>query len=164
MELHHVAVDIRRAVSMIQIKERPRNPAFYAVPARRIDMPRPLTLWIAIADGEHARFVQPDGSDKLHTVTAMDSASAHLRSRDIGTDRPGRSFESSGATRHAVGERHDPHQLEKERFAALVAERLNAAASGGEFDQLVLAAPARTLHELREALNEIGRASCRERV
>jgi len=117
-------------------------------------MPRPLTLWIAIADGEHARFVQPDGSDKLHTVTAMDSASAHLRSRDIGTDRPGRSFESSGATRHAVGERHDPHQLEKERFAALVAERLNAAASGGEFDQLVLAAPARTLHELREALND----------
>ena len=117
-------------------------------------MPRPLTLWIAIADGEHARFVQPDGSDTLHTVTAMDSASAHLRSRDIGTDRPGRSFESSGATRHAVGERHDPHQLEKDRFATLVAERLNAAATAGEFDELVLVAPARALHELREALND----------
>jgi protein required for attachment to host cells len=138
---------------MIQIKARQPVPALNAVSARRMDMARPLTLWIAIADGEHARFVSPDGDNTLRTVTAMDSASAHLRSRDIGSDRPGRSFESASATRHAVGERTDPHQLEKVRFAALVAERLNAAATEGDFDELVLVAPPRTLHELRDALD-----------
>jgi hypothetical protein len=40
-------------------------------------MARPLTLCIAIADGEHARFVQPDANDVLRTVYAFDSASAH---------------------------------------------------------------------------------------
>jgi hypothetical protein len=41
-------------------------------------MARPLTLWIAIADGEHARFVQPDGDNALRTLCAFDSVTAHL--------------------------------------------------------------------------------------
>ena len=117
-------------------------------------MASPLTLWIAIADGEHARFVKPDGDNALRTLNALDSASAHLRSRDLGSDRPGRSFESSGSAHHAVGERHDPHRLEKDKFAHLVAEQLNAAAANGDFDQLLLVAPPRALHELREALDD----------
>ena len=116
-------------------------------------MPRPLTLWIAIADGEHARFVQPDGNDALHTVHALDSASAHLRSRDIGSDRPGRSFESSGSAHHAVGQRHDLHTMAKEKFVRLVAETLDAASARGDYDELVLVAPPRALSELREALD-----------
>lgn len=115
-------------------------------------MPRPATLWIAIADGEHARFVQPDGNDALRTVEALNSASAHLRSRDLGTDRPGRSFESSSPAHHAVGQRHDLHTMEKQKFVRLVAEQLNAAATRNDFDELVLVAPPRALHELREAL------------
>ena len=116
-------------------------------------MARPLTLWIAIADGEHARIVQPDDNNVLRTVQALDSASAHLRSRDIGSDRPGRSFESAASAHHAVGERHDLHTMEKEKFARFVAEQLNAAAARDAFDELLLVAPARALHELREALD-----------
>jgi hypothetical protein len=73
-------------------------------------MARPHTLWIAIADGEHARFAQPDGDNRLRIVRSLDSASAHLRSRDLGSDRPGRSFESATTAHHAVGEKHDPHR------------------------------------------------------
>ena len=116
-------------------------------------MARPLTLWIAIADGEHARIVQPDDNNVLRTVQALDSASAHLRSRDIGSDRPGRSFESAASAHHAVGERHDLHTMEKEKFARFVAEQLYAAAARDAFDVLLLVAPARALHELREALD-----------
>jgi protein required for attachment to host cells len=116
-------------------------------------MARPLTLWIAIADGEHARIVQPDDNNVLRTVQALDSASAHLRSRDIGSDRPGRSFESAASAHHAVGERHDLHAMEKEKFARFVAEQLNAAAARDAFDELLLVAPVRALHELREALD-----------
>ncbi len=117
-------------------------------------MARPLTLRIAIADGEHARFVQPDGDNVLRTVESFDSSSAHLRSRDIGTDRPGRSFESGASAHHAVGQRHDLHTMEKEKFIQLVAEQLNAASERGEFDELVLVAPPRALPELRQALDE----------
>lgn len=117
-------------------------------------MARPHTLWIAIADGEHARFVQPGAGNVLHTVGAVDSASAHLRSRDIGADRPGRSFESAASAHHAVGERHDLHRQEKDRFAQLVAEELNAAAERDTFDELLLVAPAHVMAELRRALND----------
>jgi protein required for attachment to host cells len=117
-------------------------------------MARPLTLWIAIADGEHARFVQPDGDHTIRTLSALDSASAHLRSRDIGADRPGRTFESASMAHHAVGERHDPHRMAKDQFVRLVAERLDAAAAAGEFDELLLVAPPRALHELRESLDD----------
>jgi protein required for attachment to host cells len=78
---------------------------------------------------------------------------AHLRSRDIGTDRPGRSFESGTSAHHAVGQRHDLHTMEKQKFARLVAEQLDAASARGDFDELVLAAPPRALRELREALD-----------
>jgi protein required for attachment to host cells len=121
-------------------------------------MARPLTLWIAVADGEHARFVQPDGNNALHTVRAMDSISAHLRSRDLGSDRPGRSFESASPAHHAVGQRHDLHVMEKEKFARLVADELNAAAARDDFDDLLIVAPPRALRELREALGSVASA------
>ena len=117
-------------------------------------MAKPLTLWIAIADGAHARFVQPDSNHTIRTLSALDSASAHLRSHDIGADRPGRSFESASMAHHAVGERHNPHRQAKDQFVRLVAERLNAAAAAGEFEELLLVAPPRALHELREALDD----------
>ena len=83
-------------------------------------MARALALWIAIADGEHARFVQPDSNNAPRTLRAFDSTTAHLRSHDLGADRPGRSFESATSAHHAVGEKPDPHRLEKQRFAQLV--------------------------------------------
>lgn len=116
-------------------------------------MARPLTLRIAIVDGEHARFVQPDTDNVLRTVGSLDSASAHQRSRDIGTDRPGRSFESASNARHGVGERHDLQEMEKEKFIRLVAEQLSAGAAGNEFDELLLVAPPRALPELQAALD-----------
>ena len=116
-------------------------------------MAKPLTLWIIVADGEHARFVQPDADNTLRTVSSLDSATAHMHSRDIGADRPGRSFESTGGSHHAVGPRHDLHVMEKEKFVRLVAEQITAASRRDEFDELLLVAPPRALTELREALD-----------
>ena len=120
-------------------------------------MARPLTLRIIIADGEHARFVQADADNTLRTVSSLDSASAHQRSRDIGTDRHGRAFESGATARHAVGPRHDLHAMEQERFVRLVGEQINAASGRDEFDELLLVAPPRALHELREVLDAVTR-------
>src|SRR5215472_9902059 len=103
-------------------------------------MAKPLTLRIIIADGEHARFVQPDADNTLRTVGSLDSASAHLRSRDIGADRPGRAFESGASARHAVGPRHDLHAMEEEKFIRLIGEQVNAPSGRDEFDELLLVA------------------------
>jgi protein required for attachment to host cells len=117
------------------------------------DAMRHWALWIAIADGERARIVQPDADDKLCMVSALDSATAHHRSRELATDRPGRAFESAAPGRHAYEPRHDPHELAKERFAHLIAEELNEAAARAAFDELVVAAPARVLHDICRALD-----------
>jgi protein required for attachment to host cells len=116
-------------------------------------MARIPTLRIVVADGEHARFVQPTAGNTLRTIGAVDSAWAHLRSHDIGSDRPGRSFESAASARHAVGPRHGLQALEKEKFVRLVGEQINAASACREFDRLLLVAPPRALHELRKTLD-----------
>ena len=121
-------------------------------------MARPLTLRIVVADGEHARFVEPDADNTLRTVGSLDTASAHQRSRDIGTDRPGRAFESAAGAHHAVGQRHDLHAMEKQRFVQFVGEQINAAAGRDEFDELLLVAPPRALHELCDGLDPAARA------
>ncbi len=111
-------------------------------------------LWVLIADGEHARVVSPSPEHlQFATHSAFDSATAHLASHDLGTDRPGRSFESMGTLRHAITPRQDPHQAAKHDFLVRVAHQMNEQAKAGAFDRLVLVAPAHALHDLREAMS-----------
>jgi hypothetical protein len=56
-------------------------------------------------------------------------------SREQGSDAPGRAYSSVGEIRSAVGET-DWHELEKERFAASIANRINKVALSGAFNQL----------------------------
>ena len=116
-------------------------------------MARTPILRIIVADGGHARFIEPDADNTLRTIGAVDSVSVHLRSRDIGSDRPGRSFESAASARHAVGPRQELHALEKQRFVRLIGKQINAASARDEFDRLLLVAPPRALSELRETLD-----------
>ena len=92
----------------------------------------------------------PAPGNQFKTALALDSAAAHKRSVDLGSDRPGRTQESATATRHAVQPKHDPHELAKQDFLREVARQLDAA--GAEFDALVLVMPDRALGEVRDAL------------
>jgi protein required for attachment to host cells len=123
-------------------------------------MRRYSRLWVVIADGEHARIAAPKPpapglprDPGLQTVLALDSPAAHQRASDLESDRPGRSFESTGPTRHAITPRHDPHQLAKEAFLRSVAERIDAEATAKSFEHLLLVAPGYALQKLREALS-----------
>ena len=109
-------------------------------------------LWVVLADGEHARVVSPSPEHlQFATRNAFDSITAHRPSHDLGTDRPGRSFESGGTLRHAITPKQDPHEAAKHDFLMQVAHEVNEQAAGG-FDRLVLVAPAHALHDLREAM------------
>lgn len=110
--------------------------------------------WVVVADGEHARVLQSSKSaGPFHTIRSIDSASAHHRSSDLGTDAPGRSFESGNVTRHAIQPRSDPHVAAKHAFADWLAGEVNEAAGRHEYQRLVLVAPAHVLHDLREKLD-----------
>ncbi len=110
-------------------------------------------LLIVIADGAHLRLVRPAGDNALHTDTALDSITAHRRASQLGTDHPGAAFHSLSAAHHAMTPRHDPLVLAKQDFAREVADVLNAAEARNGFDELVIAAPARTLLTIRKGLN-----------
>jgi protein required for attachment to host cells len=116
-------------------------------------LPKHQKLLIVVADGEHARFIRSGPGHALHTETSIDSLSAHKRSAELKTDHPGASFHTGSSAHHALAPRHDPHALEKKRFAHLIADQLNAGAARSEFGELLIAAPAHTLVEIRGELD-----------
>jgi protein required for attachment to host cells len=113
-----------------------------------------IRLCFLIADGEHARLLRPDENNVLQVATYFDSATAHRLAHDLVSDRPGRTFESARPGSHGIEPRHEPHQLEKEKFAQLIARQLCHAAASDSFDRLVLVAPAHVLNDIEAALDE----------
>lgn len=109
-------------------------------------------LLIVIANAEHARWVRPTAANVLHTEQQFDSSTAHKQSSDLRSDHPGASYHSDATAHHALAPRHDPHELEKEKFARLVAQELNALPPES-FDGVVIAAPAHCLSTILDALD-----------
>lgn len=129
---------------------------------------RPLKTWIVVADGARARFFRPD-EETAKLVPAglpdMVAPQSRQRTRDLKSDKPGRSFSSSrSGVRHAFEPPHDYHKLEKHRFMATLATALDMACSRGDFDDLVLVAPRRSLGELRGLLSKRVQGRVREEV
>ena len=111
-------------------------------------------IWIVIADGGRAKIVTPrDDVPGYSLVTEFDSADLHHRTRDLVSDRPGRVQESAYSGRHAIAPHHDPHEAQKLDFMRQLARHLNDRNRAGDFDEMVLLAPPRCLHALREALD-----------
>jgi protein required for attachment to host cells len=111
--------------------------------------------WILIADGGHARVLETTGiGNPLSQVPHMAFETALPPSRELGTDQLGRTHESMGATRHAVGERTDPHRELKREFAQEIATRLETALNTHAFARLVIVAPPVTLGDLRHVMSK----------
>jgi protein required for attachment to host cells len=73
--------------------------------------------------------------------------------REQGTDRPGRGFASAHSTRRSAMEPTDWHEIEEHRFAERVSEALERLVRERGAPALILAAPPRTLADLRGALH-----------
>lgn len=122
-------------------------------------MRRAKVTWIVVADGARGRILAASGAEPaLSLVRELESEAARKRTRELGTERPGRVRESAMTARHAMEPRADWHRQEEEKFAALLAQEL--AHAEAQFDALILVAPPRALGDLRQALD----AASRKRV
>jgi protein required for attachment to host cells len=111
--------------------------------------------WFVIADGGRARVMtrKAEGSG-YEEVENFDFVADHRQTKDINADRPGRSFNSVGGSRHAMEPPTDPHREEKRKFAHRLCDYLDEKRGANAFDQLVIVAAPRTLGDLRDALSE----------
>lgn len=115
--------------------------------------------WIVVADGARAQILANEGlGSGLAPVRALEWPPARMPTRALGTEKPGRTFESADATRHAMEPRVDWQEYEKQRFLKRLARLLARAAVARRFDDLVLVAPPRILGALRTCLDKATRA------
>ena len=114
-------------------------------------MTLPNNALILVADGRKALFLRNQGDEQqIDLRTASHRTREDRKDSDIKTDAAGQS-PAPGGSGLPGGTMDEPdfHQQEEDRFARDLAEKINAMALAGQFDALVVVAPARTMGELR---------------
>jgi len=111
-----------------------------------------MRLRIVVANQAEAAFYDLESkTGRPRFTTGLTDPLAHLHDRDFKSDRPGRFSDHAplaggrrGATaHHGTGGERSPRKHEAALFAGRIAEQLEQARRGGEFDRLVvMAAPA----------------------
>ena len=104
---------------------------------------------VMVADGAKMLFFRNEGDGEHPNLKVMDAEQqADAPDRDIKSDSAGH---ASSASTHggAMGET-DFHQQAEDRFAAHAADLLNKGAIAGDYEQLIIVAPAKTLGEMRK--------------
>jgi len=127
-------------------------------------MAEPVT-WVVVADAGRAAVYETNTRNLAGEWTQRHSLSARLpASRDIDSDKPGRSFDSGGQGRHAIEPPTDPHRHAKHNFAHDVVGVLDDARRRGELDDLVVVAEPRFLGDLRSLMPDQLRSRVRHEV
>lgn len=111
------------------------------------------TTWLIVANSSLARIYKLDNKHQVTELRVFEHPESRLHNQDLVSDRPGRDFESQGATRHAMEPKTSPKKLEFTLFANLLAEFLEKERSQGAFTSLYVAASPSLLGLLRQSLN-----------
>ena len=110
--------------------------------------------WILIAHRAGALIFENDGPGTgLKRVELIAHPEGRLDNKALGSDKPGRSFDSHGPGRHALGKEHGPAETVALEFAHALAARLDAGRTKHACGKLVLVAEPRFLGMLRAALS-----------
>ncbi|NVK58565.1 MAG: host attachment protein [Rhodobacteraceae bacterium] len=110
--------------------------------------------WVVVTDSEKALFLRNLTDHENPNLDLFDAeAQENPSDREQGANRPGRMNDGGMGQRSALDDT-DWHELQKERFAADLAEKLYAEAHRGAFERLVLVAAPKVLGDLRAALHK----------
>jgi protein required for attachment to host cells len=106
--------------------------------------------WVVVCDGAKALVLENVGDRKFPNLRTRETRQQEAAAtHEIGSDAPGRAFQSVGTMRSAV-EQTDWHRQNEDRFLSTLAQDLDRAATKGEFKSLLLVAPPRALGVLRK--------------
>ena len=116
-------------------------------------------FWAIVADEARAIvYGHETKSGPLRKVLTLDNEIARMKASELISDRGGRSFDSGGEGRHAMGEeKSDPRRQAAARFAKTIASRISKAKHSGTCRDFALVAAPRFLGELRSALNTMSK-------
>ena len=114
----------------------------------------PHDAYVFVGDGRKALLLRNEGDAQHPNLkTERVFANDNPPTREQGTDKPGRTFASVGSRRSAM-EQADWHTLEEQRFAKDVADALYTLVRERSIEALVIAAPPKTLAELRKSMHQ----------
>lgn len=110
--------------------------------------------WILVAHRSGARLFENRGPGKgLNLIFDISHPEGRLKNKDIGADKPGRSFDSRGHGRHALSSEQEPTAHLAEQFAKQLSTMLDDGRNQQRYTKLVLVAEPRFLGNLRAALS-----------
>jgi len=113
------------------------------------------TIWIVVADEAKARILSTDkSSEPLVAIDELVSPKASMAEQDLVSDKPGRSFDSSGQGRHAMGKKTDPKEQAAIRFAKDLAAMLEKNRQTKAYAKLIIIAAPHFLGLLRKELSK----------
>lgn len=107
------------------------------------------TTWIILADESVARIINACSLNEFKEIDRLDHPAGRLHNSDLTSDRPGRSFESTGTTRHSIAVKTPATDIEAQLFAREVVAYLDKARIENRVQRLYLVAPQRFLGFLR---------------
>ncbi len=108
---------------------------------------------VFVGDGRKALFLRNQGDEKFPDLkTERVFVDQNPPTHEQGTDRPGRSFPRTGTGQGTV-EPTDWHDIEEHRFARMVADALEKFVRERKVKAVIVAAPPRTLADLRRAFH-----------
>ncbi len=111
--------------------------------------------FVLVADASRARLYRKEGEDAaLALIEELEHPESRAMNRDLMADKPGRSISSGhrSTARSGMEYRTDPKEVEAEKFARTLVDKLAHGKDEHTFDDLVIAAPPKFLGLLRGAL------------
>jgi len=110
--------------------------------------------WVVVCDGAKALVLENVGDEMFPNLKTKEVYQQEdPKTREQGTDAPGRTFSSVGGGRSAM-EQTDWHEQGERGFLEKLVARLDAAVQAGEAKSVVIAAPPRALGALRQVYTQ----------
>jgi protein required for attachment to host cells len=120
--------------------------------------------WVVVCDGKKALLLENIGDAVFPNLKTKEVYEHQdLKTREQGSDAPGRAVNSVGATRSAM-EQTDWHEQAERSFLEDLAGRLDAAVTSGEAKAVIMVAPPRALGVLRQAYSPHLRQALRAEI
>jgi protein required for attachment to host cells len=113
-----------------------------------------IGTWVVVADGRKGLILRNAGDATIANLKLIEQVDGERvpRTSEMGSDRPGRAFESTNGKRSAM-EQTDLHERAEEEHARAVAAAVERHQQAGEIGRLIVVAPPKTLAVLRESFS-----------